>query len=117
MRTRVLIVDDDLAFRTSIRQALTELGYEVVGEATTVARARTAISTLAPDALLLDINLPDGNGIAFARELTANAGAPRTLLTSNDANTVTPRLVTRSGAAGFVAKSELLATDLSKYFR
>jgi DNA-binding NarL/FixJ family response regulator len=115
MRTRVLIVDDDHIFRDRIRQVLAELGYEVVGEAATLERARAAISTLGPDAVLLDVNLPDGNGIAFARELTAGGGAPRTLLTSNDASAAPSRLVSRSGAVGFVAKTELLRTDLSRY--
>jgi DNA-binding NarL/FixJ family response regulator len=115
MRIRVLIVDDDRIFRDRIREVLIGLGYDVVGEAATLARARAAVSALEPDAMLLDVNLPDGNGLAFARELTANAEAPRTLLTSNDASAAPARLVSRSGAVGFVAKTELLATDLSRY--
>jgi DNA-binding NarL/FixJ family response regulator len=108
----VLLVDDDATFRRSAAALLAERGYEVVGEAGTVAEARTAVSRLRPDAVLLDVNLPDGNGVAFAAELTAERKALRILLTSTDSSAVTRRLLARCGAAGFVAKPDLLAADL-----
>jgi DNA-binding NarL/FixJ family response regulator len=115
MPVRVLIVDDDAAFRESISAVLVERGYDVVGEAGSVAEARARISEVEPDALLLDINLPDGNGIALAGELPGTDRVPRVLLTSTDAGAATPRLIERSGAAGFIVKSDLMATDLASY--
>jgi DNA-binding NarL/FixJ family response regulator len=112
MPLRLLIVDDDPIFRRTIGAVLSDRGYLVVGEANTIRDARLAISTLAPDALLLDINLADGNGLAFATELHANTGSPRVLLTSTDAGAAPPRLLARSGAS-FIAKADLLVTDLS----
>ena len=112
MPLRLLIVDDDAAFRRTIGAVLSDRGYRIVGEAGSVADARVAISALAPDALLLDINLPDGNGLAYATELQAGAGPPRVLLTSTDAGAAPPRLLARSGAS-FIAKADLLVTDLS----
>jgi DNA-binding NarL/FixJ family response regulator len=112
MAVTVLLVDDDAAFRARIRAALTERGYEIVGEAATLAQARGAVAELAPDALLLDVNLPDGDGVRFAEELSATASPPRIVLASNDPGAAPPRLVRRSGATGFFAKTELLAADL-----
>jgi DNA-binding response OmpR family regulator len=112
MPLRLLIVDDDATFRRTIRAVLSDRGYLVVGEAGSIRDARCAISRLAPDALLLDINLVDGNGLAFAIELRAGTDPPRVLLTSTDAGAAPPRLLARSGAS-FIAKADLLVTDVS----
>ena len=115
MPVRVLIVDDDPSFRQRGATVLAERGYQVVGEAETLEQARAAIARARPNALLLDVNLPDGDGIAFARELASADGGLRLLLTSSDAGAVPPRLLDRSGAAGFVAKVDLAAADLAPY--
>ena len=112
MPVRVLLVDDDDAFRRSAAEVLAARGYEVVGQASTVAEARAAVVSLRPDALLLDVHLPDGNGVAFATELTGDGGPLRVLLTSTDSSAVTRRLLDRSGAVGFVAKADLMSSDL-----
>jgi DNA-binding NarL/FixJ family response regulator len=112
MPVRVLLVDDDEAFRQSAAKFLAERGYDVVGQASTLAEARAAVVQLRPDALLLDVNLPDGNGVALATELTRDGEPLRVLLTSTDSSAVTRRLLDRSGAAGFVAKADLMGGDL-----
>jgi response regulator of citrate/malate metabolism len=112
---RVLIVDDDVTFGEMIGAMLAERGYDVVGKAGSVAEARIVLPQLEPDALLLDVHLPDGNGITFAGELLSTDGDLRILLTSTDATAAPARLVERSGATGFVAKTELMATDLKPY--
>ena len=112
MPIRVLIVDDDPAFRDGIARELTERGYEIAGFATTLAEARAALAALEPDAVLLDVNLPDGNGVTFAGDVHTRA---RILLTSTDGDAAPARLVERSGAAGFLAKTELLDADLGCY--
>ena len=112
MPVRVLLVDDDDAFRRSAALVLAERGYDVVGQASTVAEARAAVARLRPDALLLDVNLPDGNGVDLATELTSDGAPLRVLLTSTDSSAVTRRLLDRSGAVGFVAKADLMAGDL-----
>jgi DNA-binding NarL/FixJ family response regulator len=115
MPIRVLIVDDDSTFRAMIGAVLTAHGYEIAGEARGLAEARTAISQLAPDAVLLDVNLPDGDGITFAADLMLTDATPRLLLTSSDPTAAPRRVVERAGATGFVPKTELIATDLSPY--
>jgi DNA-binding NarL/FixJ family response regulator len=104
MPIKVLIVDDDAAFRRIARGALADRGYDVVGEAQSVAEARTAVAESRPDAVLLDVNLPDGNGIALAAELT---GSLRVLLTSSED--------AAPGTTPFVPKTELLSVDLAPY--
>ena len=107
MPVRVLIVDDDPGFRALATDALVARGYEVVGEAGTIAAARAAVAALEPDAVLCDVNLPDGNGLALAGELRPR----RVLLTSSDADAAPGKLLARA-RAGFVAKPEFLVTDL-----
>jgi DNA-binding NarL/FixJ family response regulator len=103
----VLIVDDDPAFRTLARRVLSGSGFSVVGEADTVAGGLAAAHELRPDAVLVDVGLPDGDGIALATELAALPWRPRVVLTSIDADAATPHEVRRSGANGFTPKDEL----------
>ena len=112
MPIRILIVDDDPVFRDRITAALRQQGYDVVGTAHSIAEARASVTDLEPDALLLDVNLPDGDGIAFAFEVVAAGRAPQILLTSTDPAAAPAGLVRRSGAAGFIPKVDLAATDL-----
>ena len=107
MSRRILIVDDHPGFRASARRMLEAGGFEVAGEAADAASARTAVAELAPDALLLDVQLPDGDGIALAAELSANGDAPEIVLcSSRGADGLGPALE-GSGARGFLTKDEL----------
>jgi DNA-binding NarL/FixJ family response regulator len=104
---RVLIVDDHVSFRRSARAMLEADGFDVVGEAEDVRSAIAATDALRPDVVLLDIRLPDGNGIDLATTLCAEAPHPAVvLISSRDAFDYGSRLAT-SGALGFIAKHEL----------
>ena len=107
MSRRILIVDDHAGFRASARRMLEAGGFEVAGEAENVAAARVAVGELTPDAVLLDVQLPDGDGIELATELSANGNAPAIVLcSSRGADELGPGLQ-RSGAQGFLTKDEL----------
>ena len=82
-------------------------GLTVVGEADSVAAAREAATRLQPPAVLLDIDLPDGDGITLARELTALSWRPRVVLTSVDGDITTTDEARNAGACGFVNKADL----------
>ena len=114
MPVRVLIVDDDASFRAMATALLTARGHRVVGEAGSLTEARLAVARLRPDAILLDVNLPDGDGLSLAAELGGDGG-PRVLLTSSDAAGPPPKAVQRSGATAFVAKTDLVVTDLQPH--
>jgi DNA-binding NarL/FixJ family response regulator len=107
MATSVLIVDDDSAFRELAERLLRAEGLDVVGQAGSVNDAIAAADALRPDAALVDVDLPDGTGIALAEALTALPWRPRVLLTSADTDAATADDVRRSGACGFVPKADL----------
>jgi DNA-binding NarL/FixJ family response regulator len=108
----VLLVDDDSTFRGLVRIMLSASGFVVVGEADTVASALVAVRELRPDSALVDVELPDGDGITLAGRLTALADGPRVVLTSTDVDAADPEDVARSGAAGFVPKADLPSVAL-----
>jgi DNA-binding NarL/FixJ family response regulator len=107
MATSVLIVDDDASFRALAARLLKAARLEVVGQADTAAAAISAARDLEPDAALVDVGLPDRDGLALARELVALPFRPRVLLTSVDADAAGAEDIRRSGAAGFVHKAAL----------
>jgi DNA-binding NarL/FixJ family response regulator len=107
MSRSVLVVDDDPAFRQLAARMLAAFDLVIVGEAATVADGLAAATSLQPDAVLLDVRLPDGDGVTLARALSDLPCAPRVLLTSTDVEAASPAEVERSGAVGFVSKDEL----------
>ena len=113
---RVLIVDDQPSFRRLARELLGRRGYRVVGEADSAAAAAAAAERQAPDAVLLDVRLGDGNGFAVCDALTRASPAPAVLLVSNNDHRHCHSLIKDSGARGFVLKSRLAATDLAKFW-
>jgi DNA-binding NarL/FixJ family response regulator len=114
MARSILVVDDDPAFRELAGRLLTAASLRVVGEAETAAQALTAARELKPDAALVDVDLPDRNGIALAHELTALPWRPRVVLTSVDAEAVAREDIRRSGAIAFVYKAELAEGSLCR---
>jgi YesN/AraC family two-component response regulator len=69
-RARLIIADDESIVRTDLKEMLTNLGYLVVGE---VGDGRSAVNLareLKPDAMLMDIKMPDMDGIEAAKILT-----------------------------------------------
>lgn len=112
MKGSVLVVDDDAAFRRLAQRILESCGLAVAGEADTAASALSVAGTLRPDAVLVDVGLPDSDGIALARELTALPWRPRVVLTSSNAEAATASEVRSSGAEAFVPKNELPSTAL-----
>jgi DNA-binding NarL/FixJ family response regulator len=107
MPVSVLIVDDDEGFRRLATRLLVLAGFTVAGEAATAAAAAEAAKALRPDAALVDVGLPDGDGRAVAAQLTALSWRPRVVLTSSDPDAVSAADVERCGAAAFVPKEEL----------
>ena len=114
MTRSVLVVDDDPVFRGLARRILTASGLTVVGEAESVRTASAAAVALRPDAVLLDVMLPDGDGVALAGELAALPWKPRVVLTSSDAGATSQDEIGRSGASAFIPKHELPTAPLER---
>jgi two-component system, chemotaxis family, chemotaxis protein CheY len=113
MSSRILIVDDHAGFRASARRMLEAGGFEVVGEAADAAAALEAADGLAPDVVLLDVQLPDMSGIDLAERLSVN-GSRSVVLTSSrpkDQLGADPR---STGALGFIPKDELTASAIEE---
>jgi CheY-like chemotaxis protein len=112
MQCRVLVVDDDAAFRELAADLIGRLGLTVAGEAATFADGVAAAAALRPDAALVDVGLPDGDGLELARHISALPWSPRVVITSSDADAVSSRGARDLGAVAFLPKTELADGDL-----
>jgi two-component system nitrate/nitrite response regulator NarL len=112
---RILVVDDSGAFRRTARTLLALRGYELLATARDGRAAIEAASRDCPDGVLLDVNLPDGDGFAVARALAAVCPAVRIVLTSADIEDVPPAELARCHAVAFVPKDELPVVDLTRW--
>jgi DNA-binding NarL/FixJ family response regulator len=115
---RILIVDDDQRFRHAARALLEEQGFEVVGEAQDGKEALAASADLHPEVVLLDVSLPDADGLELAERFATKDGSPQIVLTSTrDASDFGPRLLEARGIRGFVPKDELSAGRIAELCR
>lgn len=112
MPRSVLVVDDDAGFRDLAARILTGWGHLVIGEAGSVAEALAQALRLQPDTVLVDIGLPDGDGLALTEQLVALPWAVRVVLISSDADRATAQAAQRAGADCFVPKDELSSATL-----
>ena len=108
MSIRVLLIDDDPSFCLLARRVLGASGLDVIGEADTAADGAAAAQRLRPDAILVDVGLPDRDGVNLAGELSALPWGPRVVLCSSDPDAIKPDAARRHGARGFVRKHDLL---------
>jgi CheY-like chemotaxis protein len=83
-----LIVDDDEDFLGLTARILVELGVEAVSTAANASQALAAVHESQPNAVLVDIGLPDRNGIDLAYELVGLPWQPRVVLTSSDSDAI-----------------------------
>lgn len=102
---RVLLVDDHEVVRRGLRDLLdSEDGIEVVAEAGGVAEAVAMAGAHHPDVAVIDLKLPDGDGVALCRTLGAGSGGPRCLvLTAFDDEEALVGAI-RAGASGYLLK-------------
>ncbi len=110
---KVLIVDDHPSFRSAARLLLEHEGFEVVGEAEDGITGIKRSTELAPDLVLLDVNLPDLDGFDVATRIRIDDTAPKVVMTSSRDSREFGSLVGRSGASGFVPKGELSAARIN----
>jgi CheY-like chemotaxis protein len=117
MPVSVLIVDDDESFIRVATELLRDRGYSVLGHAHSAEDGVARATELEPDAILLDVHLPDRDGVDVAVELSRRERSPIVLLTSTDRRAVDADLVLSCAAAGFVAKIDLPTADLDAYLK
>lgn len=114
MPPRIVIVDDDQTFLTTVRTLLEADGFEVVGEALNGVEGVATVEELKPDVVLLDVNLPDIDGFEVVKRLTDRGRAPPIVLTSIRSESDFGDLVEKSRAYGFITKAEISGAALSR---
>jgi DNA-binding NarL/FixJ family response regulator len=108
-QVRVLIVDDQAAVREATRLLLEAIpDFRPVGEAASGAEALRAIAELDPDLVLLDVRMPEMDGLETAQRIRATHGRTVVVLMSTEDTAD----IGRCGAAAFVPKQRLRATVL-----
>ena len=101
----VFLVDDHEVVRRGVRDLLsTDPGIEVVGEAGSAAEALARIPTLRPSVAVLDVRLPDGDGVTLCRELRSLDPSLRVLMLTSFADDDALYDSILAGAAGYVLK-------------
>ena len=115
---RVVVVDDQVPFRRAMAAVVTETdGFELVGEAASGEDAVDVCAVLSPDLVLMDVHLPGIDGPEATRRVRRRAVPPVVLLLSTHDADTGDALVSESGAAGYVTKSELGPVRLSAAWR
>ncbi len=116
---RTLIVDDDFRVAQIHADRVSRVdGFQCVGQAHSAAQARAAIAQLKPDLLLLDIYLPDEDGLSLLRSLRSAADDPDCILITAARDLKTVRSAMRSGAIYYLVKPfgfEQLRRELTAY--
>jgi DNA-binding NarL/FixJ family response regulator len=109
----VLIVDDNASFRAVARTLLETGGFRVVGDVDSIAAAVRSATATRPDVVLLDIGLPDRDGISGCADVQAAAPHAAIVFCSVRGAEGYGDAVARSPAVGFLTKSQLSAEALT----
>ena len=110
---RVVLVDDHEVVRAGLRTAIerSSCGCVVVGEAGTVGEASELIQRSAPDVAIVDVVLPDGDGIQLCREMSQHSPATACVLLTSFPEPAAELSAALAGAAAYLAKDSR-ATDI-----
>jgi two-component system response regulator DesR len=95
---------------------LARRGYKVAAEAETVAAALDLAEAVQPDAALVDVHLPDGDGFDLTARLTQSYPWMAVLLTSSEFNHDFYARADASGARGFVPKPHLAQIEFEEFW-
>jgi DNA-binding NarL/FixJ family response regulator len=114
MATSILVVDDDPDFLSLATRVVEEAGLEVVATAHDVESAIAAASATRPEAALVDVGLPDREGIDLAHRLAALPWRPRVVLTSADSDAASAIDCDARGPLPFLPKQDLANSTLRR---
>src|SRR4051794_38480416 len=104
---RVLVVDDSEGWRTFITTFLQNEGVQVIETAVNGVEAVRKARALQPPVILMDVDLPDMNGIEAARQIRAFTSTSRILFVSSHADPVIVDAALQTGASGYILKSRV----------
>ena len=110
---KVLIVDDSALLRQRLIEMLAELkGVEIIGQAERMVQAKKLARQLKPDSIILDLHMPDGNGIEVLRDIKKQDVAPLVIIFTNYPYLFLRKKCLEAGADFFFDKS----TEFEKMF-
>ncbi|MFI5615115.1 response regulator transcription factor, partial [Amycolatopsis sp. NPDC051903] len=101
---RVFLVDDHEVVRRGVAELLEDEDLTVVGQAGSVSQALARIPALRPDVAVLDVRLPDGNGVELARELLSKLPELKCLMLTSYTDEQAMLDAVLAGASGYVIK-------------
>jgi DNA-binding NarL/FixJ family response regulator len=107
----VFLLDDHEVVRRGLRDMLEAEGFEVVGEAGTAEQAFGRIHALDPDVAVLDVRLPDGDGVSVCREVRSRHPRTACLMLTSFADDEALFEAIMAGASGYVLK-QIRGTEL-----
>lgn len=102
---RVMVVDDHPMWRDGVARDLTDEGFDVVATADGVARAAQVARAYRPDVVLMDMQLPDGNGAQATAGVLAVSPSSRILVLSASEERADVLQAVKAGATGYLVKS------------
>jgi DNA-binding NarL/FixJ family response regulator len=115
---KIVIVEDERLFRDVLRKTFAkDLGHEVVGEAGTGREALEVMPLALPDLMVLDIHLPDMDGLDVLRQLRRRRALLKALLISSYFDEYTLCRVERAAVQGFIDKSTNTVAELGMAIR
>ncbi|MGR6834625.1 response regulator [Aliivibrio wodanis] len=118
-KIKIVIVEDDIGIAEIHRRNLDKIDYvEVIGIAASKEEATTLLDVLNPDLVLLDIYLPDGNGLDILRELRQKELSPDVILITADRDVNTLQEAMRGGVVDYLLKPVIfsrLEEAINKY--
>ncbi len=101
---KILLVDDSKLIRATVKAMLVENGYEIIGEATNGKDAIKKYKELLPDLVLMDVIMPQENGIEAARKIVSLDENAKVLLMSTEVNAWRMNEAILAGAKEYVSK-------------
>ena len=104
MSIRVLLADDHRMLREGLHRSLTDEGFDVVGEADNGEQAVRLAAELQPDVILMDVSMPEMDGVEATRAIRATGTKTRVLMLTMHADKDVLADAIRAGASGYLVK-------------
>ncbi|HUW03669.1 MAG TPA: response regulator transcription factor [Acidimicrobiales bacterium] len=104
MTIRLLLVDDHQMVRESLKRSMTDEGFDVVGEAADGEEAIEAAERLRPDVVLMDVTMPNVDGVEATRAITEARPITRVVMLTMHADKEVLASAIRAGASGYLTK-------------
>lgn len=104
MTIRLLLADDHRMLREGLRRSMVDEGFDVVGEADNGEEAVRLVAELQPDVVLMDVSMPEMDGVEATRIIRATDSATRVIMLTMHADSDVLADAIRAGASGYLVK-------------